>query len=364
MTLRGFWLLEGLGCLIVVACAVPAHGPEPGRSPIPVLQSRIAEAVDRLVAGRDLEVVRLSIGNITYQDSGVGSEFSAWFVDRLGRAIHDNPRAEEFEREKLDRLIAELKLSQSDLLDPSTVAPLGLLKGVHGIVEGRYYVRDDDVEAQLSFVELATGAKQRITVVVPRSEVPPNVSFVPDNAADLARQDEAFGREGVRDFGLEVWVDRGFGGTYREGEALIVFVRAERDCYVKLIHVSVDGSMQLIFPNKFEIGNQLEAGRIYKIGGPGYGFAFTMKPPFGAETIRAVASTYQFADIAGVIEAARRDTVVYLGAATTENIRDFKARGLRVEAKRPGPALPATYPPLSPEPLAAEAKASYTIIRR
>lgn len=140
-----------------------------------------------------------------------------------------------------------------------------------------------------------------------------------------------------QDFGLEVWVDRGAGGGYAVGDALQVFVRAERDCYVKLLHVASDGTMRVVFPNGFDTNNRLAAGAVHRIGGVDDPFRLRVSEPTGEESIFAYASTAQFADVDALLAQARRTGAAAQGAADAAGIREFRARGLKIEARDAAP---------------------------
>ncbi|RKY62610.1 MAG: hypothetical protein DRP95_01120, partial [Candidatus Latescibacterota bacterium] len=96
------------------------------------------------------------------------------------------------------------------------------------------------------------------------------------------------GGKGIK---LALWTDKGRKPAYQEGEQMVVFLKADRDCYVQLIYHDAEGRDFLIFPNKFRRDNFVKAGKVYEIPGPGDRFRFTVSPPFGTEVLKAFAST-------------------------------------------------------------------------
>jgi len=96
---------------------------------------------------------------------------------------------------------------------------------------------------------------------------------------------------GGKGINLALWTDKGRKPAYREGEQMVAFLKADRDCYVQLIYHDAEGRDFLIFPNRFRRDNFIKAGRVYQIPGPGDRFRFTVSPPFGTEVLKAFAST-------------------------------------------------------------------------
>jgi len=72
--------------------------------------------------------------------------------------------------------------------------------------------------------------------------------------------------EGVRDPGFTLDVTTlPDTNVYRDGELLAVEVNASRPCYVTLIRVGSDGSLDVLFPNRFRPPRPIEAGKAIRI---------------------------------------------------------------------------------------------------
>jgi len=83
---------------------------------------------------------------------------------------------------------------------------------------------------------------------------------------------------------------------YVEGELLSVKLRSSEGVFVRLYHLSAEKKLTQIFPNSGRTDNYLKGGEAVTLPGPGDGFKFRMKAPFGTEIILAVASPVQFTD--------------------------------------------------------------------
>ncbi len=90
----------------------------------------------------------------------------------------------------------------------------------------------------------------------------------------------------VTDFNIEVWIDKGCGKSYTEGENITIYFKSNKDCYLTLFDLTPGGRIRLLFPNRYEKNNFLEANKVHTIP-PG----FVVTPPPGKEMIRAIATT-------------------------------------------------------------------------
>jgi archaellum component FlaG (FlaF/FlaG flagellin family) len=91
-------------------------------------------------------------------------------------------------------------------------------------------------------------------------------------------------------FKIDIWVDKGCGGTYKIGDKLIVYFRSSKDAYLNLFDASPAGRVRLIFPNRYRTDNFFEGGRVHAIPVEGDDFEFEVTPPTGKGTIRAMAT--------------------------------------------------------------------------
>jgi len=91
-------------------------------------------------------------------------------------------------------------------------------------------------------------------------------------------------------FKIDIWVDKGCGGTYKIGDKLIVYFRSSKDSYLNLFDVSPAGRVRLIFPNRYRTDNFLEADIVHAIPTEGDDFEFEVTPPTGKGAIRAMAT--------------------------------------------------------------------------
>jgi hypothetical protein len=99
---------------------------------------------------------------------------------------------------------------------------------------------------------------------------------------------------GNAQFAVKAWTQRGDGGTYLDGEDLVIHFYANADCYIKIYHIGVNGGMELIFPNQFQPDNLIRKNAVYAVPDASSGFVFKLGKPYGVEFIKIIASASQF----------------------------------------------------------------------
>ncbi len=166
-----------------------------------------------------------------------------------------------------------------------------------GIIEGRYFDEGDSVRLYWTMLAypsgdiLASDSTQFKTSDLPSGlalEPPANPvpSYTINNVTAGANVDKGFK--------IEASINHGNGGLYFDGELLQVWVKATRDCYIKIYHFDVNGQRQLIFPNQYMKDNFIHSGSLLPFPGPNAPFSFLLGAPFGTEIIKVVASTTPF----------------------------------------------------------------------
>jgi hypothetical protein len=77
---------------------------------------------------------------------------------------------------------------------------------------------------------------------------------------------------------------------YSQGERLSVRFQAEVDCHVYLLYHQADGNTVLIFPNKAQTENSVNANTEVSIPKAGDEFRFRVAAPFGKEALQVIAA--------------------------------------------------------------------------
>jgi hypothetical protein len=155
-------------------------------------------------------------------------------------------------------------------------------------VRGAYLEEGDEIRLSAIVREAATGrlvasAEARL----PRASVPAQLGIAPANLEQVLREQRVL-REGEQlssGLRVEIWTDKGRGGVlYSEGEELRLYVRVNRDAWVRLLYVLPNGAKVPI-----DQGYHVDAAHVNKV--VAYPDSFAVVPPFGIEMIHATAFT-------------------------------------------------------------------------
>lgn len=87
---------------------------------------------------------------------------------------------------------------------------------------------------------------------------------------------------------VQIWVDRGPDAVYSPGDRLWVFFRVDRPSYVTVIDYAPDGSVRVLFPNRWSGSGYVRPGRTYRIPESGR-YSLRIAGPGGVETLVACA---------------------------------------------------------------------------
>lgn len=91
---------------------------------------------------------------------------------------------------------------------------------------------------------------------------------------------------------VSIWVKHADGSDasrgYRLGDQVRVCARATQDCYLTLLNLSSDGELTILFPNRFNQNNRIQAGVTCEVPSEGYGFNIRLEEPAGMDRVKAI----------------------------------------------------------------------------
>ena len=96
-----------------------------------------------------------------------------------------------------------------------------------------------------------------------------------------------------QDFGLKVWTNKPT-NSFVENERLIIYVKSERDVYLKLDYFQADGTVAHLVPNKYRGQGHITGGMTYAFGDDTSPEQFIVQEPYGDEVIKSIASLTPF----------------------------------------------------------------------
>ncbi len=280
----------------------------------------------------------------------------------------------------LDQALTDALTRRQVSVTPSSLAGS---KGIGStILRGGFQVLKSGVQLSLLLVDASSGQviskAQRIMNPATFANLALSEMLPPDaaNAKLLARLTTGCLGGAATTGGLRVSTDRGTQGAYTEGETLHVFVESDRDCYLRLYHVSWSNrALTLVFPNRSDTDSYLPAGTLKSIPAEETGVVFEVSKPYGVDALIAIASAEPFEDesmvAAGLRGAAtmpwtgtakgvtRAGDYLALQGVSEEQAKDVLAKGLLV--RLPEGEAPAAAGS-TPEPVSYEYEPAPTAV--
>ncbi len=237
------------------------------------------------------------IGHFNYKNTKMSSEFTAYLKEKI-----ENEMGKITNMKVIGSKDISTYLNSHGIKFDGTAQGLAAIANADATITGNYWDMDKDMEIKTQIIARGTGqALGSANIKIPKSYIPESISFKPDNFSqiqtDLALLQDNTSNDKLK---IVVWTDKGDGGVYRDKERMIVYLKSNADCYIKLVYHDAGGNNILIFPNKHSDKNiQIKANTVYSIGGDEETarFKFEIGPPFGTELIKAFASTKPIPDM-------------------------------------------------------------------
>ncbi len=275
--------------------------------------------------------VRAVLGEISYRNTDYGSLLSLFLKERLREQL---TRSGEFVLVETPRLrgIGGIKKVKS-------VTALAESSGADVVISGNYWDNPEGIELLISMRERNGDTLLGVSRCLLPSSVLPKQPSAPANL-EAARLNELLEEsiappsavDPAKPLKVEVWTDRGKGAIYTEGEELYIMVRASQDAYLRLYYTDANNQTYQIFPNSYRPEGRVRGGSVLTIPGPEDHFAFRVKPPFGVESLTALAGRKPFKELEGAIipagpfqrvsQGVRGIAVVSSSAGEGETVRD------------------------------------------
>ncbi len=159
------------------------------------------------------------------------------------------------------------------------------------IVSGTYWLHGDDVKLLVQARDVHSGTMiGNAEVSFPRSVIDSSVSLMPQNFSQALSDQKVFNKDEVVNGGLqvEVWTDKGNDGViYLKDDTMHVYVRVNRESYVRLIYHMADGRRELLKDSYYIPSNLVN--QVVPIQEK-----WTCSEPYGAEVLQAFARTVPF----------------------------------------------------------------------
>lgn len=274
--------------------------PKNAFEPVPVDPKPIDESLNELVEAINYPGVarpRVLVGNFTYADTPVPSTFGLYLKDRIQAMMVQSQKYSVLSGNEAHTLNATGKYDAKQTMR-------GLDNTVNLLVTGRYWDMGNRIGIGLILKDDQDVVLHSGEVEVDKTSVPSTLAIKPDSLdliRDRIKTFDAFDppakpedEPSRDDLLIKVWPSKGNGAVYKTGEKVFFHFKANRDCYLILVHTNTNGDVQYLFPNSHARDNFIKANTLYTIP---EGWDIDVTEPYGFEMIKAMASTRQFDEI-------------------------------------------------------------------
>ena len=120
--------------------------------------SRAVESLATQIADKAREAQKKKIAVLPFQEiQGRTTVLGSYLAEDLGTRLFDLGSFEIVERAMLDRLLGEIKLGQSGVIDPETAKEVGKVAGVDAVVTGTLVELSTQVAVNARLIDVETG---------------------------------------------------------------------------------------------------------------------------------------------------------------------------------------------------------------
>lgn len=228
----------------------------------------------RFQMGEQMKDSVFTMGSFTYQESRMGSAFSARLQSTLEQKLVN----------------AGYRVRETTPLQ-GTDAPIA--KGDPTfVISGTYW----EEGAKLKIIVNLQDLKSKTRVASVEEMLPVSwltaagVACKPENYQTAIDRQKAMARTDAPSTGLQLdlWTNRGSDNPlFSEGDTMLIYLQANRPCFIRIIYYLADGQKCLLADN-YEIRED-KAGKVFAFPDP-----FVCAPPFGSEAIQVAAQTEPF----------------------------------------------------------------------
>lgn len=210
------------------------------------------------------------LSHFTYHDSQMASTFSK----RLYNALE----------QKLTRIANYQVIKEMDAKSS--------ISQTHYAITGTYWEENNEIRITATLRELRSGkALASMESAVPLATVKAaDLSYKPDNYDNAVSVSKILIKDEVKanDLQLDIWTNKGMQNlVYSEGEKMNIFLKANKECYVRIIYHLASGEKVLLLDNYFI--NSKEVNQIISLP-----YTFVCAAPFGAEILQVNAQSKKF----------------------------------------------------------------------
>lgn len=245
----------------------------------------VKESADKVLSGfieesvGKLDAPIVAVFPFRHPDGSASME-GQLLAERVLSCLAECPDVRVVEREHLAKVLEEQKLASEGFIAPETAARTGRLTGARGVVAGTVTEMGELMQVHVRLFAVESGQAVAAKTFITRRRIR---AFINPLWDDIDRI-----KAGGKEFGARLWMEK---DRLRIGDTAKVLFRVDRDCYVTIFNFSTDGTIAVLFPNRYQPGNAAKAGRTYEIPAEDGGYKIRARGPAGIERLKLFATS-------------------------------------------------------------------------
>ncbi len=214
----------------------------------------------------------VSLSTFNYQDTKMGSPLSKRLYKELEQKL--------------------VSVAQFNMLNQEVFSASNSLNPYDYIITGTYWEEGDYIKFIVVLRDFKTGKAAASIESKLKKEYcsQNNIEYLPENFIEANNKAKIFNENEIigGDLQLEVWTNKGNTNLlYSQNDTLKLYIRTNKECYVRFIYHLADGSSVLLLDD-FYIGVD-KINKVYQLPDE-----FICSEPFGAEMLQVNAQTEKF----------------------------------------------------------------------
>jgi len=214
----------------------------------------------------------VGLGSFNYQDTKMGSPLSKRMYKELEQKL--------------------ISIAHFNLLNQEVFSASSNLNPYDYLITGTYWEEGDYLKVIVVLRDFKTGkAEASIESKLKKEYCSKNkIEYLPENFIEANIKTKTFSENEIigGDLQLEVWTNKGNTNLlYSQNDTLKLFIRTNKECYVRFVYYLADGSAVLLLDD-FYIGID-KINKVYQLPDE-----FICSEPFGAEMLQVNAQTEKF----------------------------------------------------------------------
>ena len=291
------------------------------------LAQLVGDLENNLIIDTSLPIkLKLVVRGFTYDQDGMEatSTFSEYLAEKVEALLKKSKQFSVLPRSEVKDIVhsRDWKVEEAS---PALPENLGAVAGANAILIGKF----EDFNTKIKISALLRDVQSReiisdASVLIPKEAVPPAIAVFSENYgevsfADLVDEPEDTLDMMFEDINLEVFVDHSVDNQYKVGESMKIYIKADKDCYIRILYRDTQGEDLMLFPRRETDNDFIKANQTYVIP-PDNSYKIVAVEPYGTECLKVFASTRPFGNFQSV------------------NVETIRERGMRIEENQNPPA--------------------------